>query len=602
MLHCWLVPEGISMSIAKLIFSWVVYGLLLWVLDAQAVDAADPPSVIVIIADDQGWGDLSCHGNRNLATPHLDALRSQGVSFDRFYVQPVCSPTRAELLTSCYAPRGGVTGVTAGGERLDPNYPTLAAAFRKAGYATAAFGKWHNGTQAPYHPLCRGFDSFYGFTSGHWADYFSPMLDRDGEITRGTGFLPDEMTDEVIKFCEGNRERPYFALVAYNTPHSPMQVPERWWNKHADQMLEQVGSRPENEEHLHTRAALAMCENLDWNVGRVLTALDRLKISDNTIVVYLTDNGPNGHRFNGGMRGIKGSTDEGGVRSPLFIRWPNKIEAGLVVTTPAAVIDLGPTLTELTGISLLKGPSIDGVSLTSAVLGKADQFPERTLFSHWAGRIAARRGSMLLDERGRLYDLGSDPNQTHDVSSQRPEVTHQLQREVETWRREVCVKNAKPKPPFSIGHPQLPSTQLPVRDATSTGEIRRSNRHKNSTYFTNWVSTDDTIQWDVEVVEPGRFRAEVYYTCSPEDEGSLIELRLGDQTCRGQVAPAFDPPLRAAKNDRFPRQEGDMKDFRRLSLGELDLPAMRGKLNLRAVEIPGRQVMDVRLLELTRLN
>ena len=148
----------------------------------------------------------------------------------------------------------------------------------------------------------------------------------------------------------------------------------------------------------------------------------------------------------------------------------------------------------------------------------------------------------------------------------------------------------------------MPSTQLPVRDATSTGDIRRSNHHKNSTYFTNWTSTDETIQWDVQVVQPGRFRADVYYTCSSADEGSLVEVRLGDQVCEARVAPAHDPPLRAAKNDRFPRQEGDMKDFRRLQLGELNLPAMRGDLTLQALEIPGHQVMDIRLLELTRLK
>ena len=391
---------------------WLRFYLLLPVLVTSQVHAADPPSVIVIIADDQGWGDLSCHGNRNLATPNLDALRSQGASFERFYVQPVCSPTRAELLTSCYAPRVGVTGVTAGGERLDPSFPTLADAFQNAGYATAAFGKWHNGTQAPYHPLCRGFDSFFGFTSGHWADYFSPMLDRDGKITRGTGFLPDEITDEAIKFLEAHREGPCFALLAYNTPHSPMQVPDRWWNKHAEQVLTQQGSLPDKEDQLHTRAALAMGENLDWNVGRLLEALDRLEVADSTIVVYLTDNGPNGHRFNGGMRGIKGSTDEGGVRSPLFVRWPQKIAAGKVVTTPSAVIDLAPTLADLTGVALLQGPPIDGVSLATTLRGESQQPIERTLFAHWGGRIAARRGSLLLDEKGRLYDLAADPNQT----------------------------------------------------------------------------------------------------------------------------------------------------------------------------------------------
>jgi arylsulfatase A-like enzyme len=185
--------------------------VLVWA--GAAASAAEPqPSVLVMIADDQGWGDLSCHGNSNLSTPHLDVLRQQGASFERFYVQPVCSPTRAELLTACYAPRLGVRGVTAGGERLDPTVPTVADAFQAAGYRTTALGKWHNGTQAPYHPLCRGFDSYYGFTSGHWANYFSPLLDRNGAITRGSGYLTDDVTNEAIQFMQQTRDRPF--LVA----------------------------------------------------------------------------------------------------------------------------------------------------------------------------------------------------------------------------------------------------------------------------------------------------------------------------------------------------------------------------------------------------
>lgn len=564
--------------------------------------AADAPSVLIVIADDQGWGDLSCHGNRNLHTPNLDALKGQGASFDRFYVQPVCSPTRAELLTSCYAPRVGVTGVTAGGERLDPNVPTIADAFGAAGYATAAFGKWHNGTQAPYHPLCRGFDSFYGFTSGHWADYFSPMLDRDGKIIRGDGFLPDDITNETIKFLERNKEKPFFSLVAYNTPHSPMQVPDRWWKPHSDQTLLEHGTNAKQERPQHTRAALAMCENLDWNVGRLLEALDRMGRAENTIVVYLTDNGPNGHRFNGEMRGIKGSTDEGGVRSPLFIRWPRRIASSTVIASPSAVIDLPPTLAELAGVHLLSGPAIDGISLASALIGESSSLPERTLFAHWGGRTAARKGSLLLDEKGRLYDLAVDPNQLVDVAEEKPDAAQSLRDQVATWRKDIVQANVTPKPPFPVGHPGLVTTQLPVRDAMSEGGIRRSSHHKNSTFFSNWTSVDDAIHWDVNVEKPGRFRATAHYTCTGKNVGALVELRLGDRSCRAKVESAFDPPLQAATADRFPRQEGDMKPFQTLDLGELTLDAGRGNLTLRALEIPGQQVMDLRLLELTRLE
>lgn len=569
---------------------------------ATAVAAEQQPSVLVMIADDQGWGDLSCHGNSNLSTPHLDALRQQGASFERFYVQPVCSPTRAELLTACYAPRFGVKGVTAGGERLDPTVPTIADAFQAAGYQTAAFGKWHNGTQAPYHPICRGFGSYFGFTSGHWADYFSPLLDRNGAITRGSGYLTDEVTSEVIQFVEQNRDRPCFALVAFNTPHSPMQVPDRWWHAHAEQTLVERGTLADREDQNHTRAALAMCENIDWNVGRMLAAIEQLGIAEQTIVVYLSDNGPNGHRYNEGMRGIKGSTDEGGVRSPLFIRWPGQVAAETVVKPLAGVIDLAPTLAELAGVDLLEGPARDGVSLAKSIRGGTQELGERTLFSHWNNRIAARSGDWMLDEKGRLYDLAADPNQTTNLASKRATAAARLLKEVERWRRQVLTANAQPKRPFTVGHSALPMTQLPIRDATSRGKVQRSNRHKNSTYFTNWTSTDDEIVWDIEVVTAGRFAATAYYTCPRADEGSQVELRWGQQACQAHVRPGYDPPLQAAKNDRVPRQEGDMKTFQPLELGEISLATGRGELTLRALQIPGQSVMDIRLLTLTRID
>ncbi len=581
---------------------WILSIALAVVANSSAWAVAARPSVLIMIADDQGWGDFSCHGNSNLATPQLDKLRGQGASFEHFYVQPVCAPTRAELLTACYAPRVGVTGVTGGNERLDPSVPTLADAFRAAGYRTAAFGKWHNGTQAPFHPLCRGFDSFYGFTSGHWADYFSPLLDRDGEITRGQGYLTDDITNEAIEFFKQAGEQPFFALMAFNTPHSPMQVPDRWWERHAQQSLSERGTLADMEKLDHTRAALAMCENIDWNVGRLLAALEEFQLDQNTIVVYLSDNGPNGHRFNGGLRGIKGSTDEGGVRSPLLIRLPGVIEPGLVTKQLAGVIDLAPTLAELAGVELLEGPARDGVSLAKLLRGQQPSSAERILYSHWFGRIAARRGTLVLDNENRLYDLSDDPGQTCDLAATRSAEAEELQNAVSAWRKEVVEANAAPRRPFTVGYPGLPATQLPARDATTRGNIRRSSRHFNSTFFSDWTSPEDAIVWDIEVPAAGRFRADAYYTCAEGDAGATVELRCGQHACQAQVAPAYDPPLTAAQRDRFPREEGDMKLFKPLPLGELTLESGRGELVLRALKIPGKSVMDLRLLELTRIE
>ena len=335
-----------------------LYGILacdsLVAAERQSEGAINWPNVIVILTDDQGWGDLSLNGNSNLNTPNIDSLARDGASFDRFYVCPVCSPTRAEFLTGRYHPRSNVYSTSAGGERMDLDEMTIAQTFKAAGYATAAFGKWHNGMQFPYHPNARGFDEFYGFCSGHWGNYFDPMLEHNNQIVTGEGFCIDDFTNHAMEFVEEHKDKPFFAYLPYNTPHSPMQVPERFWEKFKNNDLEMHNREPKKENLPHVRAALAMCENIDWNVGRVLKKLDDLKIADNTIVIYFCDNGPNGTRWNGGMKGRKGSTDEGGVRSPMLVRWPEKIKGGCVVKQLGAAIDLLPTLADLAGIPVRK--------------------------------------------------------------------------------------------------------------------------------------------------------------------------------------------------------------------------------------------------------
>src|SRR5437667_11111600 len=230
------------------------------------------PYIVVILADDQCWGDFSVHGNTNLSTPHIDPLARDGALFERFFVCAVCAPTRAEFLTGRYHSRGGVRGVSTGAERLNLDEMTIAQTFKAAGYATAAFGKWHNGTQFPYHPNARGFDEYYGFTSGHRGQYFDPDLDHNGKLVRGKGYITEDLTNHAIDFIAAHKDRPFFCYLPFNTPHSPMQVPERFFEKfsHLDPKMR---SRDPREEIPMTRAALAMCESIDWNVGRVLAKL-----------------------------------------------------------------------------------------------------------------------------------------------------------------------------------------------------------------------------------------------------------------------------------------------------------------------------------------
>lgn len=570
-------------------------------LVGRTLPAAERPNVVVILTDDQGWGDLGLHGNTNLETPNIDSLGRDGALFERFFVCPVCAPTRAEFLTGRYHPRGGVHGVSTGAERLNIDENTIGEAFKAAGYATGAFGKWHNGTQFPYHPNARGFDEYYGFTSGHWGHYFDTMMDHNGEIVRGKGYIIDDLTDHALEFIEANRERPFFCYVPYNTPHSPFQVPDRFYDRFPESRIQLRNRDPEKEELDKTRCVLAMVENIDWNVGRLLKRLEDLQLAENTIVVFFTDNGPNTWRFNGGMKGKKGSTDEGGVRVPCLVRWPGQIKPGTQIPQIAGAIDLLPTLTDMAQIDRVGSKPLDGRSVKPLLLGTTEPWPERMIFSHWNKRVSLRTQQYRLDMKGALYDMVADPRQDRDISEEKPEIASKLREAIDRWKEEVLPSIAEDDRPFPIGYDGHP-TILPARDGVATGQAQRSAKAPNCSYFTNWTSTEDRITWDVEVLQAGEYEVIVYYTCPAADVGATFELSVGDVAIRSRVTEANDPPARGAESDRADRgNESYVKDFRPLVVGMMRLVGGRSLLTLRALDLPGSQVMEVRAVVLKKV-
>jgi arylsulfatase A-like enzyme len=563
------------------------------------VAAADKPNVVVFLADDSGWGDYSFNGNANLRTPNIDSLARGGAVSEHFYVCSVCAPTRAEFLTGRYHPRGGVRGVSTGLERLNADEKTIADAFKAAGYATGAFGKWHNGSQWPYHPNARGFDEYYGFTSGHWGEYFDPPLDHNGRPVRGKGYVADDFTAHAIDFIERHRDGPFFCYVPFNTPHSPWAVPEEFWRRFKDKPIAMRARAGDKEVIAHTRCALAMVENLDWNVGRVLNRLDELKLAHNTIVVYFSDNGPNSWRWNGGMKGRKGSTDEGGLRSTFFMRWPAKIKPGTSVREIAGAIDLLPTLAALAGVARVGDKPLDGRDLSPLLLGKAGDWPERMIFSHQNGAVSARSQRYRFDSRGALFDMVADPGQTKDLAAQRPEVAAKFAETVAVWRDETLPKS-KDDRPYPVGYPEFPRTPLPARDGIPHGGVNRSAGAPNCSYFVNWTRLDDKITWDIAVHTSGTYDVQILYTCPVPDAASTIELEFGGSRLAGKVLPGWDPPLYTNQDTvARPPGESQMKEFRTLSLGAMRLGKGRGLLTLRALNIPGKSVMDVRQVNLT---
>ncbi len=593
----------------------------LGLLCSPAFAAAQGPNVVVFLADDAGWGDYGFSGNTQAVTPNIDSIGRGGVSLDRFYVCPVCSPTRAEFLTGRYHPRGGVRGVSTGQERLDLGEKTIADACKAAGYATGAFGKWHNGSQWPYHPMARGFDEYFGHTAGHWGEYFNAPLEENGRMIRTAGYIVDVCTDRALAFIEKNKSNPFFCYVPFTTPHSPWAAPEQNWQHFKDKPMTLRATLPDKEALEETRCALAMLENQDWNVGRVLAKLKEHKLEDNTIIVYFSDNGPDTMRWTGGMKGKKGNTDEGGVRSVCYLRWPGKLPAGHTVLPISGAIDLLPTLTALAGIRRVGDKPLDGRDLSPLLLKQNVPWPERVIFSTWGGNVSVRTQTHRLDNTGQLYDMVADPGQTAPVNDRNPALAVRLSEAVKSWRQEMFGaataaerKSAKGKGkgedgnavdprPLTVGYREFPITMLPARDGEPCGGVKRSSGAPNCSYFVNWTGKDDSMVWLLDVHTPGRYEVTVDYTCPLPDAGSTVELSFQDSRLAGRVAPGWDPPLNT-NQDTLPRPAGEsqMKEFRSLKLGEMRLGAGQGLLTLRALEIPRKYVMDVRRVTLTLLD
>ncbi|WDE98480.1 arylsulfatase [Lentisphaera profundi] len=554
-------------------------------------------NVILILADDQGWGDLSLHGNTNIRTPHIDSLAHQGAQFSRFYVSAVCAPTRASLLTGRYHWRTGVLGVDRGEERLNLDEVSLADILKKAGYATGCFGKWHNGSHYPYHPLGRGFDEFYGFCSGHWSNYFNTKMDHNGQEVQGKGFIADDLTNKAIEFIEENKDKPFFCYIPYNTPHSPFQVPDAFFDKVKKRGLKFASRYAEKEDKIKTMAALAMCENIDWNLGRVLAKLKELNLEDNTIVIYLSDNGPNSWRWNSGYKGKKSSLDEGGLRVPFLIRWPGEIEAGLKIEAMCTHIDLLPTLCDLLAIDFEIEKKLDGRSFRPLLKGEAPQMADRFLYSKQKQKISLRSNQYLATKKA-LYDLVNDPGQRVNLSQIKPDVYHAMQVSLKQMFGEIDDSSKDRLIP--VGYREFPLTKLAVQDAGfSDTQIKFSSKYANEAWVKGWNDVNSFLFWEIDVQEEGLYQVELLYTAAQAGDDLLIEC--GEARLEARINEIFDPEL-IHSPDRVPRSETYEKPFKRVLLGQLNLSSGPKKLNLKCLKKQGDSFINVKALHLKLLK
>lgn len=563
--------------------------------------ASRRPNIVIILSDDQGWGDLSMNGNKNIRTPNIDNFAQQGAQCSNFYVSPLCAPTRAGLLTGRYHYRTGVYGVTRNEEFMDLDETTLADIFKAAGYRTGIFGKWHNGSQYPYHPNGRGFEEFYGFTSGHYPNYFNATLDHNGQEVRSKGYITDYLTNKATEFIEKNKENSFLCYVPYNSPHSPFQVPDTWYNDVHQRGISMKYTRDSSlEEKDKTIAALAMCENIDWNVGKILKKLDDLKLTDNTIVIYLSDNGPNSWRWNGDMKGRKGSVDEGGVRVPFIIRWPKHIQEGIVVKENTAYIDILPTLADFAGISTEACKPLDGLSMKPLFTVKNSPWPDRFLFSSINKKRSVRKGPFFAQE-GELYNLKTDPGQRNNIAKNYPNIYRRLNDTLQQWYAGM-IKNIDSVRWHPVGYSEFPLTVLPSQDAVlhrpKNSHLSHSASAPNSSWITNWDNIDAYARWEIDIHSSGNYEVSIYYTAPPTAVGSVFEIDFAGTKSTGTIREAFDPPL----NPNFDRvkREGESyeKEFKLLKVGIMKLEKGKGELILRVKSIKGGRMMDVRSVRL----
>ena len=430
------------------------------------------PNVIVIITDDQGHGDLGFHGNPKIRTPHLDKFAGESVQFRRFYVSPVCAPTRASLMTGRYNYRTGVVDTFIGRALMYPDEVTIAEMLAAGGYRTGIFGKWHLGDNYPMRPIDQGFQVSLvhkGGGIGQPSDppggesYFDPILQRNGKAVKTRGYCSDVFTDAALQFISDAREKPFFVYLAFNSPHTPLQVPESYRLPYSKMNLSPtefpaIGRPIEGEAPQDTTARIyGMVTNIDDNLGRLFGKLDELGLSKNTIVIFMTDNGPQQSRYNSGMRGRKGGVYEGGTRVPFFVRWSGTFQAGLKVDRIAAHIDVAPTLLELCGV---KRPAVsfDGRSLVPLLKHEPDKWTDRSLYIQWhrgdepellrafaahtqsyklVQPLGAAQAVMPNKPNFELYDIGEDPYELHDISSRHPEIVSSMLAGYRAWFKEV---------------------------------------------------------------------------------------------------------------------------------------------------------------------
>lgn len=460
------------------------------------------PNVIIIITDDQGYGDLGITGNPHVKTPVIDNFTRESVRFNQFYVSPVCAPTRSSLMTGRYSLRTGVRDTYNGGAIMATEEVTIAEMLKHSGYKTGMFGKWHLGDNYPSRPGDQGFDESLIHLSGGMgqpgdfttffkrdSSYFDPVLWFNGEQKAFKGYCSNIFADEAINFIEKNYEKPFFCYLSFNAPHTPLQVPEEYYNKYKD--IDPAAGFNDNlpfpqmseKDKEDARKVYAMVSNIDDNIGKLLQKLVQLGIAENTLVVFMTDNGPQQPRYVAGMRGRKGSVFRGGVRVPFYWRLPAAFQGNKEIESVTAHIDILPTIAELCNAELPADRIIDGKSFMPILRGEAkNEFGDRSLFFYWTRRypelytnVALQKGPYKLVgntdygspvEDFELFNILDDEFEQQNILSSNRDMAIEMKTDLDRMLYELTdAPNLKNPPGIIIGSEQENPVFLNRNDA-----------------------------------------------------------------------------------------------------------------------------------------
>ena len=550
-----------TIAVALLLLSVALFGVA---CGEPAVERR--PNVIIVLTDDQGFGDVGVHGNDKIRTPNLDRFVREGVEFTRFYVSPVCAPTRASLMTGRYYYRSGVIHTSRGGAKMHGDEITLAEMLRGAGYRTGIFGKWHLGDNYPMRPMDQGFDESLVHKSGGIDQppdkpngYFDPLLWRNGQLFFSKGYCTDVFFEAALKFIEDNieddKDDPFFVYLPTNAPHSPLIVDEKYSSRYTEMGLDDG-----------TAKVYGMVENIDENFGRLTAKLDELNLRNDTIVMFITDNGPAGKRYNAGLRGGKGQAYEGGIRAVSFLQWPGRLKTPATIDRIAAHIDVVPTVLEAAGVAPPQDIAFDGVSLMPLMDGSAQDWPDRTLFFQchrglspqpYQNAAAVTDQFKLVMSAGsfndenfqlppepplELYDIQADPGEQQDLSGRQAGVTADLRKRYDAWFSDVRSTRDFAPGVIHLGSDEERPTVLC--------------RYQDQTY-----KDGQPTGWAVEIERGGKYELMVYRGGDRDSSAAVMHVRVDDSVTReemaaGATSAVFELPAGKSVLDIWVQQPG----------------------------------------------